>query len=84
MELSLGQPQLIVTGEVQWGGQGKDEAAMREQSPGCAEEVVVGGRRWGLRCQCHLADTKQFICPCGIKPREEEKTSHAQEREEQG
>lgn len=44
----------------------------------------MGGRRWGLRCRCHLADTKQFICPCGIKLGGEERTSHAREREEQG
>jgi len=51
---------------------------------GCAEVAAVGGRGWGLRCHCHLADTKQVICPCGIKPWRQERTSHAQERKEEG
>lgn len=44
----------------------------------------MGGRGWGRRCHSHLAATKLFICPCGIKPQRQDRTSHAQERKEQG
>lgn len=44
----------------------------------------MGGRRWGRRCHSHLAGTKLFICPCGIKPQRQNRTNHAQERKEQG